>query len=366
MNVYPVVFEPIFKPKIWGGRKLETLLGKNLPPDGKFGESWEIADLEDDQSVVSSGPSKGKTLGQMVREWGGALLGEAPLFEGRFPLLIKFLDATETLSVQVHPDEAMARRLGGRVRVKNEAWYVLDAEPDGFIYRGVREGVNAAALRLAIEKGRVETVLNRIPVKKGQCYYLPSGTIHALGAGVTVAEVQTPSDITYRVYDWGRIDESTGSPRALHLEEALQCISYDTSPIPGEQPHHVASVWTTVTTLVRCETFGIDRVRMVEGVDQEIPLDGFTIWMMLEGTSAIGCQGMAKPLEIGLGDTVLIPAGMKNGRVRTHEECMWLEASIPMPSPLAQFERPSREELAEPPQREGLVQLNLPPDSKGG
>ncbi len=253
MDPYPLIFHPIFKPKIWGGRKLQTLLGKRLPQDERIGESWEIADLEEDQSVVANGPACGRTLGELAREWGTGLMGRAPLFEGRFPLLIKFLDATETLSVQVHPNEAMAQQLGGQVRIKNEAWYVIDAEEDGFIYRGVREGVDAETLRHAIRQQRVESVLNRIAVRKGHCYYLPSGTIHALGGGVTVAEAQTPSDITYRVYDWNRIDPSTGAERELHLEEALQCISFDTAPLVGEQREHVASVWTSVTSLVRCE-----------------------------------------------------------------------------------------------------------------
>ena len=122
MDVYPLIFQPIFKPKIWGGRTLETSLAKKLPQAQPIGESWEVADLEDDQSVVVGGPAQCKTLGQLVKEWGTDLLGRAELFEGRFPLLIKFLDANDTLSVQVHPDEAMAARLGGRVRVKNEAW----------------------------------------------------------------------------------------------------------------------------------------------------------------------------------------------------------------------------------------------------
>ncbi|GAF79177.1 unnamed protein product, partial [marine sediment metagenome] len=228
MDVYPLIFQPILKPKIWGGRKLENLLAKCLPKGELIGESWEIADLEDDQSIVAVGPAKGKTLGQLVEEWGADLLGRAKLFDGRFPLLIKLLDANDTLSVQVHPDEAAARRLGGRVRIKNEAWYVIDADENGFIYRGVREGVDPDALKRAVEAQAVKSVLKRIAVKKGRCYYLPSGTIHALGAGVLVAEVQTPSDITYRLYDWNRIDPSTGSPRELHLEQALECISYNT------------------------------------------------------------------------------------------------------------------------------------------
>ena len=334
MQVYPLIFEPIFKRKIWGGRRLEQLLRKHLPPDEPIGESWELADLEEDQSVVAAGPAAGKTLGELVRSWGTDLLGHVPLFEGRFPLLIKFLDAQDVLSVQVHPDEAMARRAGGRVRVKNEAWYVVAAEPQGCIYRGFVPGTDEQTLRRALAEGRIEQTLQRIPVRQGHCYYLPSGTVHALGAGVLVAEVQTPSDTTYRFYDWDRVDSATGQPRALHLEEALECVSYDPKPPAGEKRSHVGTLWTSVTRLVRSPSFIIERVRMSEGVEQEIPYHEPVIWMVLEGAGQILYSGKHEPVEFGAGDTVLLPAGLRDGRVRTTADCLWLEVSIPVPSML--------------------------------
>lgn len=361
MNVYPLIFEPIFKTKIWGGRRLESLMAKRLPEHKAIGESWEIADLEDDHSVVANGPAKGSTLGKLVKEWGADLLGRAPLFEGRFPLLIKFLDAQGTLSVQVHPDEAMAKRLGGRVRLKNEAWYIIDAEAEGFIYRGVKEGVNAASFRRAIHDGSVETLLRRIPVRKGHCYYLPSGTVHALGAGVVVAEVQTPSDITYRVYDFGRVDASTGSRRELHVDQAMECISFDTAPIQGESREHVASVWTSVTSLVRCGDFTIERVRIVDGVEQPIPHQEMVIWIVLEGSGTISCKGYDKETAFGVGDTVLIPAAIKEGSVRVDANTMWLEVTVPIVSSLAEFERPDDASLKGlMGSSGGVVNLNVP------
>ena len=361
MDIYPLIFEPIFKKKIWGGQKLRTALDKPLPEGQTIGESWEIADLEDDQSRVANGSARGKTLGELVRAWGEQLVGGAPLFEGRFPLLIKYLDAGETLSVQVHPDEAMARRLGGRVRVKHEAWYVIDAADDGFIYRGLRPGVDSKALEKAIEGQTVESVLNRIQARKGHCYYLPSGTIHALGAGVLVAEVQTPSDITYRVYDWNRVDPSTGSPRELHLDEALQCVSYDTGPIAGEHPEHTASVWTTVSRLVRCESFAIDRVTMVEGVEQEIPSGEFLIWMVLRGRGTILFNGDDQRVPFSRGDTILVPAALAKARVQTQEDCAWLEVAYPLPSPLAGLEPvDTRALLDDAGSGQRIVQLNVP------
>ncbi len=348
MSVHPLVFEPILKPRLWGGRNLETLLGKRLPAGMTIGESWEIADLDEDRSVVARGPSKGRTLSELVAEWGEDLTGRAELREGRFPLLIKFLDAAEALSVQVHPDEAAANRMGGGVRPKTEAWYVIHAQPGACLYRGLREGVDEPALRAAIADGRVEETLLRIPAKTGNAYFLPAGTIHALGAGVVVAEVQTPSDETYRFHDWGRVDLSTGRARPLHVEEALRCASYAPVPPQAESRQHVASVWTAVTSLVRCDAFAMERVRMVEGVVQPIPHLEQVIWIVLQGRGSIAFQGPGSPLEFHAGDTVLIPAALRDGRVETHERCLWLEVTVPIPSSLASFEKPEREAPAAP------------------
>jgi mannose-6-phosphate isomerase len=360
MPVTPLIFRPIFKPKPWGGRRLASILGKALPPDVPIGESWELADLEDDQSVVASGPFAGKTLGTLVRDWGCDLVGGAPLVDGRFPLLLKFLDARDTLSVQVHPDQAAAEARGGRVRVKHEAWYVFDAEPDAAIYRGLRPGIGIDDLRLAVDRGQVESVLNRIPVRAGDAYYLPSGTIHALGAGALVAEVQTPSDVTYRLFDWNRVDPAGGAPRALHVEEALACVSIEPPAPEIERRSHVASVWTAVTSLIRCPSFHIERVRMVDGVEQPIPHAEMVIWMVLEGRGEVRCGALKEPLGFARGDTVLLPAAMRDGVVRALENCMWLEVTVPIDSPLVGYERPERETPQSAAQAPGYVRLNVP------
>lgn len=363
MTTTPLIFEPIFKPKIWGGRRLESVLGKKLPQGEPIGESWEIADLENDQSVVSRGPMKGKTLRNLIETWGEDLLGRSPLFEGRFPLLIKFLDATETLSVQVHPDEALAKERGGETRIKNEAWYVIGATEDACIYRSLIPGTTRDQLIAAIDEDRIEPLLQRIPVKKGQCYYLPSGTIHALGGGALVAEVQTPSDITYRVFDWNRVEQATGKPRTLHKEDAKRCISLEGVPPETEKQQHLASVWTTVTSLVRCESFVIERTRMVAGVQQPIPYNEMVIWIVLEGQGEITCKGLTAPLPFEKGDTILLPAALQDGSVKTDTGAMWLEASLPIQSSLAGYDRPSAEELREP-EGTGFVPLGTP--RKGG
>lgn len=329
MELHPLIFEPIFKPKIWGGRRLESRLSKRLPPEVAVGESWEVADLEDDQSVVRDGPARGQSLGQLVMEWGSQLLGPAELFEGRFPLLIKYLDARQHLSVQVHPDPAMARRLGGNVRVKNEAWYVIASEPDGCIYRGFGPGVTRDDFVAAIENGTVEAILNRIAVKPGQAYFLPSGTVHALGAGVLVAEVQTPSDITYRVYDWNRVDPATGRQRPLHVEQALQCAAFEPVDPASERRAHVADAWSTATRLITCDSFTLERMQICEGVEQPVRYDHLVIWMVLEGRGEVRWRSAARPVEFATGDTLVLPAGLHDPQLVTRADCTWLEVSLP-------------------------------------
>ncbi len=360
-KVYPLIFEPILQPRIWGGRRLQSVLGKRLPEGRPIGESWQVADLEHAQSVVACGPMRGRTLPELVRLWDKDLIGRAELIDGRFPLLIKFLDAQEILSVQVHPDRATAQRLGGSTRIKNEAWYVIDATDDAFIYHGLRENVDAVQLQRALRDGRVEELLRRVPVSKGHCYYLPSGTVHALGGGVLVAEIQTPSDVTYRLYDWDRVDQATGLKRELHIEEALASAAF-TSSEAEQRPEHAASLWTSTTSLCRCESFVIERVRMADGVEMEIPYAEMVIWIVLEGRGTISCEGSSTPTSFGVGDTIVLPAGMKKGRVRTAANCMWLEVTVPIESSLAHHERLEREARTSPTRTAArFVPLRVPP-----
>lgn len=330
MSVHPLVFEPIYKAKIWGGRRIFDFFNRSRPNDEPIGESWELADLEEDATRVASGPTRGRSLTELVAEWAEGLLGKAELFDGRFPLLIKFLDAQESLSVQVHPTEGVARKLGGNVRVKHEAWYILDAEPDGAIYHGLEPGVTADSFREAMISGRVGGVLRRVPVKAGDCYYLPSGTVHALGAGVLVAEVQTPSDITYRTYDWGRIDSRTGRSRELHLDQAIECIDFD-APTPSiEQTRsHFASVSSTVTDLVRCPSFVIEKVRVAEGVERELPPGEMSVWIVLQGGGEIRWSRHDEPIAFDRGQVVLLPAGLKAATVTFAGSTHWLEVGVP-------------------------------------
>jgi mannose-6-phosphate isomerase len=343
MSLYPLKFKPRFVEKIWGGRKLETILAKPLPPQLQVGESWElydfppgVVDASSDwvSAEIANGPLAGRTLHWVLGEFGRALMGDvSPMATGlsdvgQFPILIKFLDAREDLSVQVHPDQAHCNQHPG-AHLKNEAWYVLEADPGSRILKGLQPGVTSDHFRAAIARGEIDAVVRRVPVKEGQCYYLPSGTVHALGAGILVAEVQTPSDTTYRVFDFNRVDASTGKTRALHVEQAMKCIDFSGAPEPKQTRSHVAGFFTTVSRLVTCENFKLEKVRFTEGVEEPVPYDEPVVWIMLNGEAEIRVDGVKEPTKLSRGETVLLPAEMKNPVIKTLSDCAWLEVTFP-------------------------------------
>lgn len=301
---YPLLFEPILQTKPWGGRRLERF-GKALPPDDPIGESWELSDLPEGRSVIRNGPLAGSTLAAALEAERAGLLGPADRSpDGGFPLLIKYLDATANLSVQVHPSPAYARD-HPEAHLKSEAWVVLDAEPGAVIYAGLRPGVTAARFRDAIGDGTVVDLLRTVPAVPGQCLYLPSGTCHALGAGIVVAEIQTASDTTFRVYDWGR------EGRALHVDQAMQCIDFaQTSPpepTAGSPPIDTDAARSA--RLLRTEHFGLEMITLRKNAVVPIVSNGLPeVWMVLGGAVRIS-NSSGPSVDVGLGDTVLIPAG---------------------------------------------------------
>lgn len=310
---YPLLLEPILMEKVWGGRRLEAL-GKHLPPGKNIGESWELADLASTspsggggaaaRSVIATGPLKGQTLADAIRLWGRDLLGGVRLTpSGGFPLLVKFLDARENLSVQVHPSPAYAAAHPDAC-LKTECWYILAAEEiDGrppVIYKGVKPGVTRETLAAHIRDGSVVDDLIAVPAVVGECHNLPSGTCHALGAGVLVAEVQTPSDTTFRVYDWGR------AGRELHIEQALECIDCGPAPAATALPagRHSARLVTT-------EFFTVTEVFLKAG--GVLPFatadEGPRVVIVLSGSVSIRA-GREDTVAAPTGGTVLIPAAI--------------------------------------------------------
>ena len=255
-SMHPLLLMPLYRRSIWGGRRFATSLGRTLPPGDDFAESWELVDRGVDQSVVAAGPLAGTTLSDLVQHRGGELLGRhAPRRE--FPLLFKFLDACRDLSVQVHPDDARAAKLSPPDRGKTEAWYVIDVAPGSRIYAGLRAGIDREALAAALRAGRCDEVLHSFEPQAGDCVFIPAGTVHAIGAGLAVAEIQESSDVTYRLFDWNRTGPD-GRSRPLHIEAGLEAVSQfgpvaPVAPLPGSD--------SVSHRLVTCDYFLFDEVR---------------------------------------------------------------------------------------------------------
>jgi mannose-6-phosphate isomerase len=296
----PLKFTPIVKPLPWGGRKLETLFSKVLPDWLPCGESWEVVDLPEDQSVVAEGPMAATSLSSLVKTRSDELLGEAELLMGRFPLLFKLIDATQTLSVQVHPDEEAAGRIGGGARPKTEAWYILQADPGAVLYLGLKEKIGREELRAALQAGTVGDLLNAVEVQAGDFIYLPSGSLHAIGSGILLAEIQQASDTTYRVFDWNRMGLD-GKPRQLHVEEALESINFD---LRGKPPHAGP---LSGRPGIRCKLFSFERVGLGAGAETPLEAGRPRIVCCIEGQGSVGGTG-TDTVGLRVGQTCLVPA----------------------------------------------------------
>lgn len=327
MTLYPLVFDPILKEKVWGGRRLAAF-GKAIgdDPDRMIGESWELADLPDSipggRSVIANGPWAGRTLGEVIADHRDAIMGEASLSEeGEFPLLIKFLDAVDNLSVQVHPDEAYVAR-HPNTHLKSEAWIVMHADPGAVIYKGLKPGTTADDFAAHIASGSVVNDLQVIEASVGDCHYLPSGTVHALGAGTVVAEVQTPSDTTFRVYDWDRTD------RTLHIDEALECIHFGPAEGSPPGPERVEGALMR-QRLIGTPYFEIERLRSSTAVTVPItPNDRPEIWMVLAG-SALARNPYAPDVDLIRGSTVLFPARLAGASADLETGTSLLRITLP-------------------------------------
>jgi len=333
--MYPLRFQPIFQRYLWGGQQLAQVLHKPIG-DQTAAESWEVVDHDSHQSVVAFGPLAGKTLRELIDEWGTDLLGPALLekisastipahLRGRFPLLLKFLDAQQPLSVQVHPDDKFGATLSPPDLGKTEAWYVMHAEAGAKIYAGLKAGVTAEDFSAAVAAGKTESMLHSFSVTAGDCVFIPAGTMHALGAGLLIAEIQQASNTTFRVYDWDRVDDS-GSSRPLHLESALAVTDFEHGPVEpiratGDAPQAVAAsvsssspsllrnpLSTCISTqLVACDKFVMNKISAATAF--ELGGDGrFRILAVTGGSVRVSED--ASPEELRLGETILLPASL--------------------------------------------------------
>jgi len=331
--VYPLTFKPVLRDYVWGGRRLETLYGRSLPSQGPVAESWEISGHANGPGLVESGPWQGRTLPEVLAELGAQLVGSRAgwaLERGRFPLLVKLLDAAQNLSVQVHPPDEYARLHENGELGKTEMWYVLHAQPGAEIILGTRPGTTPELLRQAIAQGTLEACLQRLPVRAGDAIFIPAGTLHALLAGLLVVEVEQNSDTTYRLYDWGRLG-ADGRPRPLHLEQSLNVIDLQSPPPEVCRPLPLAAdPGVTRHELCRCRYFVVEKVHLAPGARFRGRTDGrsLEIWGTLEGQAELGWEGGAALRLPGI-RFCLIPAALGRFELRGQPSAMLLRVYLP-------------------------------------
>jgi mannose-6-phosphate isomerase len=305
ISLYPLRFEPIYQYRLWGGRRLADVLTAPLPSDGPIGEAWVLSDRDDHQSHVANGPLKGQTIGQLLTQSPQQLLGKLAGRFRRFPLLLKFLDARDMLSVQVHPSDRQRNYLPTGETGKTEAWVVLEAGSESRIYAGLKPATTAANLRRAITNGAVADHLACFTPKPGDGVFLPAGTVHALGGDVVVFEVQQNSDVTFRLYDWDHVDSKTGQPRALQVDPALACIDFAQGAVGPVVPVLEEVQPVLRERLFLCEHFGLSRLR------GDLPFTvGATgtprVLVCIAGDGQLEHDGTH--YAVGKGDVLLLPA----------------------------------------------------------
>ncbi|MFW6287535.1 MAG: type I phosphomannose isomerase catalytic subunit [bacterium] len=312
MDLYPLKFNPIYKEKIWGGDKLDEVFNRDLP-NKKIGESWEVAAHPNGTSIIENGIYQGRTITELIDNNTRELLGNVKLNEeNRFPLLVKILDANAKLSVQVHPDDKYAGEVENELG-KTEMWYIIDAEPDAKLVYGLKPGTSKEEFARSIEGGNLEEYLNEVLVEKGDVFYMPSGTIHAIEEGILLAEIQQNSDTTYRVYDWNRMGQD-GKPRELHIEKALDVIDFDkditkakSSPLTIDKSDYSRSFLTA------CPYFVTEKVDIKTLYELHPGGEKFFVIMNLSGQAGISSN--ERVYNLSPGDTYFIPADLRSVKI---------------------------------------------------
>ena len=318
-TLYPLTFKPIFKERVWGGRALERLYKKPLPPGVPIGESWEISDRPGDASVIANGPLAGKDLHWLMENHERELLGDAKSANGRFPLLIKILDAQEKLSLQVHPPAQKAAELKGEP--KTEAWYIADAAPGAELYVGLKRGVTRAEFEQKIKTGAVAECFHRVPVRAGDTMFLPSGRVHAIGAGLVIFEIQQNSDTTYRVFDWNRVGLDK-KPRELHVAESLASIDFNDFEPGLVFEEFIGSKELKYHTLVSDPLFAIEEFRAGSGAELSLKPGKPRVVAVVKGKLLV--RGSSVNVSLSPGEFCLVPGEMKGGLLRAEGDGIFL------------------------------------------
>lgn len=325
-TLYPLKFTPIFKQTIWGGNRLkETLMKENAPEN--CGESWEISSVEDNVSVVCNGFLKGNSLEELIEVYMGDLVGEKVYqqFGLEFPLLIKFIDANDNLSIQVHPDDKLAKERHNSFG-KTEMWYVLDSKADTLLINGFKHKISKEEYLEALKNKKILDLMNSIKTSKGDAYFIPAGRVHAIGSGNLIAEIQQTSNITYRIYDYERKDKN-GNQRELHTDLAVDAIDYN---FYDNYKSNYSPKANQSVNIVDCNYFTTNKLDITQDIQKDYPeIDSFVIYMCVEGSMQIIFDESQDSVEIKKGETVLIPAMIKNNLIlKPNGKCEIVESYI--------------------------------------
>jgi mannose-6-phosphate isomerase len=328
--LYPLRFEPIYQYRLWGGRRLANILSAPLPGDGPIGEAWILSDRDDHPSIVADGPLKGKTIKELMDEWPHQLMGGLAGHFSRFPLLLKFLDVSKALSVQVHPSDALLELIPPGETGKTEAWVVLEADAGSRIYAGLKAGATAANLRDAIENKKLEDHLAYFTPKLGDALLVQAGTVHSL-KDVVVFEVQENSDVTFRLYDWNHVDPKTGALRPLQVDEAMASIDFTQIAIVPFEPGVAETMPALRERLFKCDHFGVWRISGEAPFSvgkEETP----RVLVCIAGQGHL--EHFGADYAFGKGDVVLLPAVVGDCLCRPHGAVTLLQISLPQGSTL--------------------------------
>ena len=303
---YPLKFHPILKERIWGGDKLKSVLNMSIPSNN-IGESWEISDVEGNSSIISNGSYKGNSLNEILIKLGPQLIGfkNYKIYKNQFPLLIKFIDAKEDLSVQLHPSNELAMKRHNSYG-KTEMWYVMQADDEANLIVDFNREMSKEKYLNHLNSNTLTSVLNYVKVKKGESYFIDVGRVHAIGAGVLLAEIQQTSDLTYRIYDWDRVDDA-GKSRELHNELAIDAIDFD---MPENYKIEYKRAKNTSNNMVKCPYFTTNYLELNKPVKKINIFDSFIIYICLDGEASVETGTFTEPLKKG--ETVLIPACIKD------------------------------------------------------
>lgn len=324
-GLYPLRFDPIYQYRLWGGQRLANLLSAPLPGDDPIGEAWLLSDRDDHPSRVADGPLQGQTLGQLLKLWPEQMLGKLAGRFPRFPLLLKFLDARDMLSVQVHPSDQQTEYLPPGETGKTEAWVVLEVGPQSRIYAGLKPGTTADAVRQALANRTLADHLSSFRPKPGDAVLLPAGIVHSLG-DLVVFEVQENSDVTFRLYDWDHVDTKTGKPRPLQIDQAIACINFPQDPIGPVVPVAEETMSVLRERLFDCEHFRLWRLRAQSPL--AVGYEGMPrILVCIAGDGQVEHDGVNYAL--GKGDVMLLPAAVGVCLCRPDDDLTLLEIALP-------------------------------------